>query len=56
MLLPDILPYLSKIGFQIREFGKDTIIIEGIPSEMQVGREAIVVKEIIEKYSQRMVL
>ena len=52
LLLPDNLPYLAKIGFQIREFGKDTIIIEGIPSEMQVGREAIVVKEIIEKYSQ----
>ena len=52
LLLPDILPYLSKIGFQIREFGQDTIIIEGIPSEMQVGREVAVIKEIIEKYSE----
>jgi len=52
LLLPDIIPYLSKIGFEIREFGQDTIIVEGIPSEMQVGKEIIVIREIIEKYSE----
>lgn len=51
LLLPDILPYLSKIGFEIREFGKDTIIVEGIPSDMEVGKEINVIKEIVEKYS-----
>ena len=52
LLLPDIIPYLSKIGFEIREFGQDTIIIEGIPSDMEVGKEISVIKEIIEKYSE----
>ena len=52
LLLPDIIPYLAKIGFEIREFGKDTVVIEGIPSEMQVGKGSIVLQEIIEKYSQ----
>jgi len=51
LLLPDIIPYLSKIGFEIREFGQDTIIVEGIPSDMEVGKEINVIKEIIEKYS-----
>jgi len=50
--LPDILPYLIKIGFDIREFGENTIIIEGIPSDMQVGKETIVIREIIEKYNE----
>ena len=50
LIFPEILPYLLKIGFNIREFGKNTIIVEGIPSEMQVGKEINVIKE-IEKYS-----
>ncbi len=49
---PDILPYLIKIGFDIREFGENMIIIEGIPSDMQVGKETVVIREIIEKYNE----
>ena len=52
LLLPDILPYLNKIGFVIREFEENTIIIEGIPSDMQVGKEIVVIREIIAKYSK----
>ena len=52
LLFPKVLPYLIKIGFNIREFGENTIIIEGVPSDMQVGKEVEVLKEIVEKYNE----
>ena len=52
LVFPEVLPYLIKIGFDIREFGENTIIVEGIPSDMQPGKERDVINEIVEKYSE----
>ena len=46
----DIFPYLSKLGFDIREFSENTIIIEGIPSEVQHGNEKQVINDILDYY------
>ena len=46
----DIFPYLSKLGFDIREFSENTIIIEGIPSEVQHGHEKNVINDILDYY------
>lgn len=51
---PDIVPYLEKIGFQMREFGENTILIEGIPSDIVQGGESEVVKEILEFYCENL--
>ena len=42
--------YLKKIGFKYRSFGENSIIIEGVPSDLEFGREADVIKDILEKY------
>ena len=46
----EIIPYLTKIGFDIREFGKNSIIIEGTPPELNIGREKEVINQILDNY------
>ncbi|MFC1527860.1 DNA mismatch repair endonuclease MutL [Candidatus Neomarinimicrobiota bacterium] len=49
-VLLEILPYLEKIGFRMKQAGKDTVLIESIPSEMTWGREKEVIKDIIDNF------
>ena len=48
--LLSIIPYLEKIGFKLREFGSNSIIIEGIPIDVNWGTEKEVINEILDKY------
>ena len=48
--LVEITHYLNKIGFRFREFGKNTIIIEGIPPGLNWGNESQIIREIIDQY------
>ncbi|MEE2876199.1 MAG: DNA mismatch repair endonuclease MutL [Candidatus Neomarinimicrobiota bacterium] len=48
--LLELIPYLEKIGFRMKEFGKDTVMIEGVPSELGWGSEKEVLTEIIDTY------
>ena len=48
--LLDVLPYLEKMGFRIKEFGNNTIMIEAIPSEMSWGNEKNIIKEILDNF------
>jgi len=49
-VLLEILPYLEKIGFRMKQASKDTVLIESIPSEMTWGREKEVIKDIIDNF------
>ncbi len=46
----DITGYLEKIGFRMREFGENTIIVEGVPSDVEWGEETDILKEILGNY------
>ena len=48
--LIEITHYLERIGFKFREFGKNTIIIEGIPPDIEWGNEINIIKEILDQY------
>jgi len=48
--LLNIIPYLEKIGFKLREFGENSVIIEGVPIDVNWGTEREVISEILEKY------
>ena len=52
----DIFPYLSKLGFDIREFARNTIIIEGIPSDVSFGNEKHVINDILDHYMEHNVI
>lgn len=49
-ILIDLLPYIEKIGFRMKEFGKTTLLIEGVPSEIDWGNEKKVLQDIIDYY------
>ena len=48
--LLDVLPYLEKIGFKIKKQDQGTIRIDAIPSEMSIGNEKNVIREILDNF------
>ncbi len=56
LVLTEILPFLEKIGFGLREFGKNTVVIEAVPVDVKSGREKELLGEIIEAYREEMTL
>ncbi len=51
-LVMELKDYLEKIGFDIKPFGKSTIIINGIPQDVKLGKEKEVLIEILEMYRE----
>lgn len=49
-ILIDVVPYLEKIGFRLRAGGKNTVIVEAVPSDIGWGREKQVIIDIIDHY------
>ena len=49
-ILIKIIPYLDKIGFKIREFGDNKVIIEGIPTYVKNNDEGSIIKHIIDNF------
>jgi len=49
-LLKSILSELQALGFDIREFGKDTFIISGTPGILDVSSPEMVVERLLEEY------
>jgi DNA mismatch repair protein MutL len=50
-ILKEINQYLVKLGFEIKFFGKNTIVIEGVPDDIKSGSEEKVLNEILEEYA-----
>jgi DNA mismatch repair protein MutL len=50
-ILKEINSYLVKLGFEIKFFSKNTIVIEGVPDDVKSGSEEKVLLELIEEYS-----
>lgn len=54
-LLISLIPQLSQMGFDIGEFGKNTFVIHGIPSDMDSSTNSVVlVNQIIETFKRNM--
>ncbi len=50
-LVRDILADIQSLGFQIREFGKNTYVVEGIPADIGSGiSESQIIERLIEDY------
>ena len=48
--LLDALPYMNRIGFNMKKHGKNSVIIESIPSEMLWGNETKIVNQMLEDF------
>lgn len=49
-LLEELKPYLIKLGFSFKTFGKYTILLEGVPQDIKAGAEDAALKEILNEY------
>jgi DNA mismatch repair protein MutL len=47
LALTEILPALQRIGFGIREFGRNTVVIESVPIDVRGGDEKSLLSELI---------
>jgi DNA mismatch repair protein MutL len=50
LLLNDLLPYMERLGFDLRLFGKNTVIVEGIPADVRVGDERQILEDVLNEY------
>jgi DNA mismatch repair protein MutL len=51
-ILKEIYPFLAKLGFELKFFSKNTVIIEGVPEDVKSGSEDQVLMQIIDEYVQ----
>ncbi len=49
-ILLDVVPYLEKIGFRLKEGGENSVIVEAVPSAIGWGREKQVIIDILDHY------
>jgi len=54
-VLVDIIPSLNTLGFRLREFGPQTVLVEAVPTGMRGGSEGEILKEIIDYYRENRV-
>ena len=46
----DIMPELHSLGFMVSEFGKDTVLIQGVPADLPVKNEKELFEGLLEQY------
>lgn len=51
-LVMDIRDELMSLGFVIVEFGKDTVLIQGVPADIQVNNEKALFEGLLEQFKQ----
>jgi DNA mismatch repair protein MutL len=51
-VLIEMLPHLEKMGFSLKEFGQNTLILEAVPVDIRSGREKDVLMEMIEMFEE----
>lgn len=49
-LVKELAPHLEKIGFDIKLFGKNTVVIEGIPADVRIGNEAKILQDVLDEF------
>ncbi len=50
--LLEMLPSLEALGFRIREFGKHTVVVEGVPSDVAWGREREILRDVLDRATE----
>ncbi len=49
-LVDELHPHLEGLGFSVKLFGKNTIVIEGIPVDVRVGSEKRILQDVLDEY------
>jgi DNA mismatch repair protein MutL len=49
-LVKELLPDLLRLGFDMRLFGKNTVVIDGIPSDVRLGNEKKILQDVLDEF------
>ncbi|HLP18605.1 MAG TPA: DNA mismatch repair endonuclease MutL [Bacteroidota bacterium] len=49
-LAKELIPDLELLGFQLKVFGKNTIVLEGVPPDVKAGSEASILQDIVDEF------
>jgi DNA mismatch repair protein MutL len=55
-LLRELLPDIKALGFDIREFGKNTVVVEGVPAELNNVDEHELLEHLLEGFKNNMAI
>ncbi|MGE5402371.1 MAG: DNA mismatch repair endonuclease MutL [Ignavibacteriales bacterium] len=51
-LLKELQPFLTKLGFEIKFFSKNTVVVDGVPQDVKLGTEERILLEIVDEYKK----
>ncbi|MDP2208014.1 MAG: DNA mismatch repair endonuclease MutL [Bacteroidota bacterium] len=51
-IVNELIPHLEKLGFQLKVFGKNTVMMEGVPLDVKPGQESLILQEIVDLYKE----
>ncbi|HEX2865385.1 MAG TPA: DNA mismatch repair endonuclease MutL [Ignavibacteriales bacterium] len=51
-LLKELKPFLTKLGFEIKFFSKNTVVVDGVPQDVKLGTEEKILLEIVDEYKR----
>lgn len=49
-LVSEILPPLQLLGFELKLFGKNTVVLEGVPTDVKAGSESTILQDILDEF------
>jgi DNA mismatch repair protein MutL len=49
-LVKELQPHLERLGFDIKLFGKNTVVIEGIPADVRIGNERKILQDVLDEF------
>ncbi len=49
-LAKELIPHLQAIGFDLKVFGKNTITLEGVPTDVKAGTEGSILQDILDEF------
>jgi DNA mismatch repair protein MutL len=55
-LLKELLPDIRALGFDIREFGKNTVVVEGIPADLNNASEHELLEHLLEGFKNNLTI
>lgn len=56
ILLKDLLPQLQELGMDIKEFGDNSFVVHGLPSELSSKDEQQIIVQLLEQFKQNVEL
>ena len=49
-LFADLIPHLHALGFEAKLFGKNSVVLDGVPTDVRAGEEETILQDILDEY------